>query len=124
MCAMKKTSEKNFGQILTSLRRQKGFTQKQLAQAIGVSIRVISYYESESKHPPTHLLMPLAKALRVTTDELFGLKDLKLQLEPKYAALWRKLKQAEQLSPKDQRAVVRHIEALLKSNQNNFTNKK
>ena len=66
----RKTSIKNFGKRLSDLRKQRGFTQQKLADLVKVSRRVIAYYEGETNYPPTHLLVPLAKALNVTTDEL------------------------------------------------------
>lgn len=43
------------------LRRSKGITQKQVAEALGVTERTVSYWES-GKHPP-RLSLPQIKAL-------------------------------------------------------------
>ena len=39
-----------------------------------------------------HLIEPLAKALKISTDELLGVKILQQQRDPQQAALWRRLK--------------------------------
>ena len=72
----KKTNQSlaDFGQRLATARKAAGYTQKQLADEIGVTRRVIAYYETESQHPPANLLADLAEALSITTDQLLGLK--------------------------------------------------
>lgn len=103
-----------FGKRLVALRKERGLTQKNLGEKIGVSDRVIAYYEGETDYPPAHLIVPIAKALNVSTDELLGVKNVKLQLNPEHAALWRKLKKAEELTKKDQKALVDFLNYLLK----------
>jgi DNA modification methylase len=52
------------------LRKTVGFTQEELAARIGVSRRVIAYYEGETRHPPTHILPRLAQVLSVSAEVL------------------------------------------------------
>ena len=106
----------NFGDILTKLRKSRGLTQQQLAEMLNVSRRVISYYEGETKYPPTHLIAPLSKALKVSSDELLGIKKIKDTLDNKHAALWRKLKVLETFSEKDKKAVLQFIEVIADKN--------
>lgn len=103
----------DFGKRLSSLRKARGLTQEALGQKISVSKRVIAYYEGETKFPPAHLLMPIANALRVSTDELLGVKQIKELHNPEHAALWRKLKKIELLPKKDQKALLHYLDALL-----------
>jgi transcriptional regulator with XRE-family HTH domain len=106
---------RDFGKRLANLRKQRGLTQAQLGEKVGVSYRVIAYYEGESKYPPAHLLAPLAKALRVSTDELLGIKSLKQELDPEHAALWRRLKKAERLSRSEQKALLHYLDTMLRA---------
>ena len=55
-----------------ALRGERGLSQEELAQAVGVSRRVIAYYEAESTQPPGALLADLARTLKVSADELLG----------------------------------------------------
>lgn len=116
-------SSEPFGKRIANLRKAKGLTQLELAHRAGTTRRVIAYYECQSKHIPANLLIPIAKALRISADELVGLKKEEVA-STEHAALWRKLKKAEQLPRKDQRAVCNVIEALIaKASQNkNGTN--
>lgn len=119
MLSMKRESTvKDFGKRLADLRRAAGLTQKQLGEKVGVSNRVIFYYEGETTYPPAHLIEPLAKALNVSTDELLGIKTLKQQRDPQHAALWRRLKKIETLPKKDQKALLHYLDALVKKNGN------
>lgn len=109
MFMKKKTTIDNFGNGLARLRKAKGFTQKKLGEMIGVSNRVIAYYEKETDYPPAHLIAPLAEALGVSTDELLGIKECKQVVDTDNAALWRKLRVVEDLPKKDQKAILHYI---------------
>lgn len=117
MSIMKRESTvKDFGKRLAELRRVAGLTQKQLGEKVGVSNRVIHYYEGETDYPPAHLIEPLAKALNVSVEELLGVKAIKQQRDPQHAALWRRLKKIETLPKQDQRALLHYLDALVKKN--------
>jgi transcriptional regulator with XRE-family HTH domain len=48
------------------------FTQIELAAELGISQRMVAYYESPAATPPANLLPQIATALGVTIDEMFG----------------------------------------------------
>ena len=111
-----------FGKRIATFRKARGFTQQDLGAKIGCSQRVVAYYEAETDHIPSNLLLPLAKALKISLDELVGLKEEDI-VSNKNAALWRKLKKAEALPPKEQKAVAHYIEMLIRAGQSkNGTN--
>lgn len=56
---------------LRKIRKQKGVTQEQLADAVGVSAQAVSKWEISS-YPDAGLLPAIADFLGVTIDELFG----------------------------------------------------
>ena len=107
-----KSAIANCGKKLAQLRRAKGLTQTDLGKKIGVSKRVVAYYEGETSYPPTHLLIPIAKALSVSVDEILGLKKGQIT-DANHAALWRKLKKARDLPKRDQKALIDYLDALL-----------
>jgi transcriptional regulator with XRE-family HTH domain len=96
------------------LRQARGLTQVQLAQAVDTSQRVISHYETVAEYPSVQALVALARVLRVTTDELLGLKPLPrlpvAKPAPEDAALLRRLRLVAQLPERDRRAVLRLID--------------
>ncbi len=54
------------------LRLEKNLTQEQLAAKLGVSAQAVSKWETSETYPDGALLVPLAGALEVSLDELFG----------------------------------------------------
>ena len=63
-----------FGNILKSLRKKAGLTQKQLAEKMGVTASVVSYYELSERTPSPETLIKLANIFHVSTDYLLGIK--------------------------------------------------
>ena len=59
-------------QTIRTLREQKGITQKQLADAIAVSDKTVSKWETGKGLPDISLLAPLAEALSVSVSELLA----------------------------------------------------
>jgi transcriptional regulator with XRE-family HTH domain len=110
--------EESFGKRLIVLRKARGITQVELAKALGTAQRTISYYENEGGLPTVLLLGSLARVLRVTTDELLGLKPTKVQESPQKRRLWKRLQRIESLPERDQRAVIRLINSLVASSGN------
>ena len=58
------------GAVIRSLREKKTYTQKQLADRLGVSDKTVSKWETGKGLPDVTLLEPLAKALGVSVAEL------------------------------------------------------
>lgn len=64
-----------FGKRLASLRKQKGLTQYELADALGFSRGQIANYEQGSREPDFETLQKIARFFQVSTDYLLGLTD-------------------------------------------------
>ena len=58
--------------VIANLRREKGMTQEELAQAMGVTNQAVSKWESAQNCPDIQLLPQLADLFGVTIDSLFG----------------------------------------------------
>lgn len=110
---MKERTLEGFGTRLAALRQARGLSQDELAMGVGVSRRVIAYYEAKSAQPPGALLVDLAHALRVSTDELLGVTPVRETTSPKTARLLKRLRRIEELPPADQRAVLKLVNAML-----------
>jgi transcriptional regulator with XRE-family HTH domain len=109
-----------FGARLVELRKAAGYTQTELANELGVTRRMIAYYEGETEHPPANLLGGLARALGVTIEELLGTEPLKKAArgkKPVNSRLQRRLQQIEKLEPADKRQILQVIDTLLESAQ-------
>ena len=104
------------GDRLRRLRKAKGFTQVELAEAIGTSQPMVALYERHDAIPGPHILLKLCEVLDATPEQILGLEQSrspKVPDSPENLRLWRKLKQVEKLSPQERRDVVRFIEALV-----------
>ena len=61
----------SIGQNIKKYRKEKGYTQRELADLIGVSVQAISKWETDSGAPDISQVVPLASALDISTDALF-----------------------------------------------------
>lgn len=107
-----------FGKRLAQLRKAAGYTQQQLADEIGASRRQVAYYEGESEHPPASLLIALAQALNVTTDELLGMHAGRSRKTPAVSTrLERRIKLIERMPPKPKQQLLGIIDTFISANQ-------
>jgi transcriptional regulator with XRE-family HTH domain len=103
----------NFGERLAELRKAKGFTQRELAENIGTSQRMIAHYENHVKRPSLDKLESIAKAFGLSIDQVLGVQPLKKQPgAPKDAYLQRKLQKVQALPKDDQKVIINMIDAL------------
>jgi transcriptional regulator with XRE-family HTH domain len=108
-------AKETLGERIRRHRLSKGLTQAQLGASIGVTQRVVAYYELRGSTPP-EVLARIADALDVTTDELLGRKKSGHGAAPKEPARdirrLRHIQRLEELPLNDRKAVFRIIDAL------------
>lgn len=63
------------GEKIRQLRLQRGMTQGQLGEALGLSAQAVSKWENQTNMPDIQLLPELAVLLGVSIDELFSMTD-------------------------------------------------
>ena len=63
------------GKRLKELREERGYTQKQVADKLGLNSVTYLHYEKEQREPPLGLLADMAQLYGVTVDYLLGLTD-------------------------------------------------
>ncbi len=110
---MKEKTLVGFGARLAKIRKARGLTQTELGLKLGVSQRVLAYYEKDGSQPPGPMLIELANVLKVSVDELLGRKPVKEAPDPKTARLFKRLQRIQELPPLDQRAILKVLDALL-----------
>jgi transcriptional regulator with XRE-family HTH domain len=114
------TNKDSFGQRLIALRRERDMTQVQLAKAAQITQRAISYYETDGGFPPGPVVAQLAQALKVSADELLGIKAApreasnfeRVASDPEKQRLWKRFQRIALLPERDQKAVIRLINSL------------
>lgn len=108
-----------FGQRLAAARKAAGFTQVELAAELGISQRMVAYYESPNATPPAHLLPAIAQALGVSIDDLYGRAPARKRLAKQEgdSRLRRRLLAIEKLETAEKRQVLQLIDAFIERGQ-------
>lgn len=79
-------SKITLGQKIAALRKEKGWTQEELAERLGVSPQAVSKWENDVSCPDIMLLPEIARLFNVTTDNILGCErepEKTVQLVPK-----------------------------------------
>ena len=113
MPKQRKDAVQHFGERLAQLRKEAGYTQIEFAKEVGITQRVVAYYEAPDAHPPTHLLADMAKILGVSTDELLGHVPINRRQKVGNSRLLRRLQQIEKLPPQEKRQLLQLIDAFI-----------
>ncbi len=106
----------DFGKRLANLRKEAGYTQTELAKELGVTQRMISYYEGHTEYPPSALLPSLAHLLGVTSDELLGITPIKKSKKPD-TRIQRRMAQIEKMNAAKRRQVLQIIDTFIEADQ-------
>lgn len=100
---------------LVRLRKERGLTQAQLAEMIGISRNLLANYELGRTHLTDESVVLLAKALRVTADRLLGLNSGDSGIDqPPGVRLVRRMQKIARLPLPEQKAILKTIDTFLK----------
>lgn len=75
----KQANAQTFGATISSLRKEKGMTQLDLARAMGVTDKAVSKWERNLSFPDVASLPKLAEVLETSVDELLEVKTSQQQ---------------------------------------------
>lgn len=114
---IKREAAAGFGERLARLRKDAGITQTALAQELGISQRMMAYYEGTTAHPPGHLLPDMARALGVSVEALLGTETAKRKTKAVDTRMQRRLQQLEKLEPAERRQILQVIDAFIERGQ-------
>ena len=107
-----------FAEKLAKLRKEKGFTQQELAQNAGVGIAQMRRYEKGNSSPTLEVIKNIARTLAVTTDELIfdeGEGTVPSKIQDK--ELLEQFEQIATLTPQDKEALKTIIESMIIKNK-------
>ncbi len=119
MPAKKERTGARFGERLAEFRKASGYTQEELARELGISRRMLAYYEGETQHAPATILPRLAQVLGISVDEL--LTGEERQPAPPHTMsnrLQRKLRELEKLGYKEKRQAMQLLDLFIERKQN------
>lgn len=106
-------NDKAIGKHLREIRRRRGLTQGELAEKLGLNQPLVSQYERGGIRLSATLIAALAKVLRVSSDELLGLKQSKESGFVTDRRLLRRFQKMAELSRRDKQALIRTIDGFL-----------
>jgi transcriptional regulator with XRE-family HTH domain len=106
-----------FGVRLAQLRKQAGLTQTALAQEIGISQRMMAYYEGPTAFPPATLLPTIARVLNVSIETLLGTETAKRKSKAVDTRMQRRLQQIATLPPEERRQIMQLVDAFIERGQ-------
>jgi transcriptional regulator with XRE-family HTH domain len=65
------------GKMIKELRTEKGVTQRELADYLGLTPKMVSFYEKGERFPPQDILNKLADYFSTTVDYILGRSDIR-----------------------------------------------
>ena len=107
------STDESIGQRLARIRKERGFTQVELAEKIGIIQSLVSSYENDVLKLSAEMAVRFARALGVSTDELLESKKSKPSIKPSRKVL-RRLESIESLPSHQQQTVLKTIDTMLK----------
>jgi transcriptional regulator with XRE-family HTH domain len=114
--------EETIGQRIARLRKERGYTQIELADKIGIIQNLVSAYERDQLRLSSEMIIRFALALEVSSDDLLGISSSKESSGRKQAAtkkpslkLLRRLNRIESLPMSQQKTLLQTIDTFLKA---------
>mgnify|MGYP006293860297 CR=1 FL=1 len=100
------------GDRIQALRKQHGWSQRQLAKKVGTSGPIVGRYERGEMTPSVEVAKKLAAAFGVTLD--FLVNDTGKGVEIRDQAMLQRLMEIEALDAEDQKTIVHVLDSLLR----------
>jgi transcriptional regulator with XRE-family HTH domain len=104
------------GGNLQKIRTKRGLTQKMLAEKVGLTRGAIAAYEAGRVHLTDISLIDLAKALRVSADEILGIRDTDSETRPLSRRLMKRMLIIESLPEATKRRIIITLDDSIKAN--------
>lgn len=109
-------TDMSIGKRIARIRKLRGFSQEALAQAMGVSRKQITDYETGKAHLNDEMVIRLALTLKVPADELLGLKALHSEEDQPPLRLTRRIRELTRLPEAKKKAILKTIDDLIRAN--------
>lgn len=104
----------SLGQRLARFRKERGFTQVELAERMGITQALVTDYERDKLRPYAEMVVRFSLALALSADEVLGIRPSAVAAEARVPRrLLRRLEALAQLPKRDQEALLRTIDAFL-----------
>ena len=101
------------GARVAAARKVAGLTQHQLARAVGIPQRTLSFYERGEGDLPSSLLVPLAEILDIDIRELLGIDMAAPTRRGPRSVVEQRAEAVRMLPPRDQKFVLKFLDQVL-----------
>ncbi len=105
---------KDFPEKLKKLRKNRGWSQGQLAQKIGADLQRISKYERGVMWPTMELMVRIAKVFEVTVDYLIRDQGNAAISKIKNQTLLHQIEEINNFSDEEQETIISFLDAFIK----------
>jgi len=108
--------KETIGERITRLRKERGLTQKELAEKIGLIQVLVSKYELGKLKLSAEMAARFAKALGISTDEIIGLSSNGKENYTPDLKLVKRIRKIKKLPEYKQKIILSMIDAYLRDN--------
>jgi transcriptional regulator with XRE-family HTH domain len=105
---------KTLGERIARLRKERGYSQVELAERIGILQALVSDYETGKLRLTAEMALRFALALEVSTDDLLRPKSAKPLAKKPSRKVLRRLESIESLPSHPQQTVLKTIDTMLR----------
>lgn len=105
-----------FGERIAALRHERGWTQPELAERLGTTVKMVTYYEREAQNPTHKTIAQFAQVFDVSPAELMGQANGAKRAKARPGPPSRLLQLTERLSSlprQKQKVVIEMLEGFL-----------
>jgi transcriptional regulator with XRE-family HTH domain len=106
---------KLIGMRIAKFRKERGLTQQELAEKIGVKRALLSDYERGKVRIYADILAVIAIALEVTADRLLDIKKKDIPKEQENLKIMKRVKKIETLPISQQKTILRSLDLMIDS---------
>lgn len=103
-----------FGANLAALRKARGFTQPQLAEALGITPEMLNYYERRATNPSADFIAKTSAFFSVSADQLLALDNKNSRKPGPPSHLAQLTERLSKLPRAQQKMVAQMLEGFLK----------
>jgi transcriptional regulator with XRE-family HTH domain len=112
-----KLGAETVGQRISRLRKERGLTQKELAQQIGITNNLVSDYETGRLMLNGEMVARFAIILKVSADTILGLKVVSREDSQPSLRILKRLKKIASLPAYQKKTLLKTIDVMLKATE-------
>jgi len=110
-------NDEKIGKRIARLRIEKSLTQTELGEKIGISQQLVAAYENGHLRIYDEMLIRFALALKVSSDNLLGIKERSNISQPPSLRVMRRMREIDELPESRKKSILKTIDDLIRANR-------